>query len=116
MTLRLRSATLRANGTRPFVLSVAAPAAESKHTGMNRYHVESVLEITDRKAFRISVRLGRVEDLTQNRVLGVGRPMRGIAQLLRNLVTLRREVDLLGDLLVVSNLGFTPHRYQKKSL
>src|SRR3989442_3391673 len=43
MALRLRSATLRSNGTQPFVLSVAAAAAESKHTGMDRHHVESVL-------------------------------------------------------------------------
>ena len=34
---------LRANGNPPFVLSVAAAAAESKHTGMDRHHVESVL-------------------------------------------------------------------------
>jgi hypothetical protein len=35
MALRLRYATLRANGNPPFVLSVAAAAAESKHTGMD---------------------------------------------------------------------------------
>ena len=42
--LRLRDATLRANGNTPLMLSVAARAAESKHAGKDSLHREFVLD------------------------------------------------------------------------
>ena len=47
LSLRLRSAPLKVNDVLPLVLSVAATAAESKHTEIDSHHLDSVLHRVD---------------------------------------------------------------------
>src|SRR5262245_52611915 len=59
------------------------------------------LEIANGKTPGVVPCLVRVEDLTHNRVRGIGALRCWIAQLTGNLAALRREIDLLGHLFIV---------------